>query len=116
MVHPASRFHAEPERLDAAAGVDVMEEGTSRAIPLRRSRGTTRAVTVRPRGWTERITTNVRRAFEPPRQIWLASLGSTALTLRGVRDAWARLVTEGAEAESWLRRSLGRGTPSENGN
>ena len=79
---------------------------------MRRSRGTTRAVVVRPRGWTARITTGVRRVFEPQRQIWLASLGSTALAVRGVRDAWARLVAEGTEAEGWLRRSVGRGTQS----
>jgi hypothetical protein len=73
---------------------------------------TTRAVSVRPRGWTESVTSGIRRAFEPPRQLWLASLGSTALAWRGLRDGWSRLVTEGTEAEGWLRRSLGRGTRS----
>ena len=84
-----------------------MEEGTSKAIPLRRSRGSARALTARPLRLTERLTAGVRRALSPPRQIWLASLGSAALTLRGVRTAWSHLVAEGAAVEGWLRRTLG---------
>jgi hypothetical protein len=86
----------------AEEGECVMDEGSSKAIPLRRSRGGTRAVIVRAPAWLR-----ARRVFAPPRQLWLASLGGTALTLRGVREAWARLVAEGVSAETWLRRSLG---------
>ena len=88
-------------------GGDVMDEGTSKAIPLRRSRGAARAVTLRPRGWTDGLTAGIRRALEPPRQLWLASLGGTALTIRGARAAWSHVVAEGAAVEGWLRRSLG---------
>lgn len=84
-----------------------MEEGTSKAIPLRRSRAGTRAVVVRTQRWSEGITASVRYALAPPRQIWLASLGGTTLTLRGARAVWSRLVAEGTQAERWLRRSLG---------
>jgi hypothetical protein len=92
----------------AAAGEeDVMEEGTSKAIPLRRSRGGVRASTARPLRLTERLTAGVRRALSPPRQVWLASLGSAALTVREARAAWSHLVAEGAAVEGWLRRTLG---------
>jgi len=86
-----------------------MDEGTSKAIPLRRSRGATRAVTVRSRGWTDRLTAGIWTALEPPRQLWLASLGGTALTIRSARTAWSHVVTEGAAVEGWLRRTLGGG-------
>lgn len=80
-----------------------MEEGTSKAIPLRRSRAHTRAVTVSGRRWLQPITTSVRAAFEPPHQIWLATLGTAALGIRMAWSTWERLVAEGAEVESWLR-------------
>jgi len=85
-----------------------MEEGTSKAIPLRRSR----AVAVRQQRWVDRIApiaAGMRAALAPPRQLWLASLGGSALTLRGARSAWLRLVAEGTAVEGWLRGSLGRG-------
>jgi len=84
-----------------------MEEGTSKAIPLRRSRNGARTVTTRPLRLTERLTTGVQRALDPPRQVWLASLGGVAVTIRGARAAWSHLVSEGAATESWLRRTLG---------
>jgi hypothetical protein len=84
-----------------------MEEGTSKAIPLRRSRGGVRALTARPLRLTERLTAGVRRALSPPRQIWLASLGSAALTVRGARSVWSHLIAEGAAVETWLLRTLG---------
>jgi hypothetical protein len=84
-----------------------MEEGTSsKAIPLRRSRGTTRAVATSPRRWVEVISTGARYALSPPRQVWLASLGGTAITLRGMHAAWSLMVAEGTTVEGWLRRSL----------
>jgi len=92
-----------------------MEEGTSKAIPLRRSRGGVRALTGRPLRLTERLTAGVRRALAPPRQIWLASLGSAALTVRGARTVWSHLIAEGAAAEDWLRRTLGGTADSEAG-
>ena len=93
---------------DTAAGGDAMEEGTSKAIPLRRSRATTRALTVRPGRWVEGLRTGVRQVIEPPRQVWLASLGGTAVTVRGVRELWSLLVSEGAAAESALLRVFRR--------
>jgi len=90
-----------------------MDEGTNKAIPLRRSRGTTRAVTLRPRGWTEGLTAGVWRVLEQPRQLWLATLGGTALTIRNARTAWSQAVAEGIVVEGWLRRSLGAETESD---
>ncbi len=83
-----------------------MDEGTNKAIPLRRSR--TRALTVRATGWTDSLTTGVRRALEPPRQIWLASLGGPALVLRALRETWGRLVAEGTAVEASIGQLLGR--------
>ena len=84
-----------------------MEDGPSKAIPLRRSRGGTRGPTGRPLGLTERLTASVRLALSPPRQIWLAGLGSAVLAARGTRTAWSHLVAEGAAVEGWLRRTFG---------
>jgi hypothetical protein len=80
-----------------------MDEGSSKAIPLRRSRSGSRAVAVSGRRWLQPITASVRLAFEPPRQVWLATLGGTAVVLRTARTTWERLVAEGTEIESWLR-------------
>jgi hypothetical protein len=52
------------------------------------------------------LTTGARYALSPPRQVWLATLGGTAITLRGVHAAWSAMVAEGAGVEGWLRRSL----------
>jgi hypothetical protein len=88
-----------------------MEEGTSKAIPLRRSRNGTRTVPVRsPHRWSEAVAGGFRAALSPPRQLWLAGLGTTALAIRGTRSAWARLVAEGATAESWLAGLVARDT------
>ena len=92
-----------------------MEEGTSKAIPLRRSRGGMRTSTARPLRLTERLSAGVWRVLSPPRQMWLASLGSAALTARGARTLWSHLVAEGAAAEGWLRRMLGGTADSEVG-
>jgi len=85
-----------------------MEEGTSKAIPLRRSRGGVSALTARPLRLTERLTAGVRR-------VWLASLGSAALTVRGARTVWSHLIAEGAAVEDWLRRTLGGAADPEAG-
>jgi hypothetical protein len=93
-----------------------MDEGTSKAIPLRRSRGGVRAATAQPLRLTERLTAGVRRALSRPRQVWLASLGSAALTVRTARTVWSHLVAEGAAAEDWLRHTLGgTGDPESGG-
>ena len=110
-VHPASRsFVGSPER---RVGEDEMEDGMSKAIPLRRSRNGTRAVANRTESrWTDAVTNGIRRVAEPPRQLWLAGLGTTALAVRGVLQAWDWAVEEGVSAEGWLRQRLGRnGTP-----
>ena len=83
-----------------------MDEGTIKAIPLRRSRGGVRVLTARSLRLTERLTAGVRRVLSPPRQIWLASLGGAVLAVRGARAAWSQLVTEGAAVEGWLRHTL----------
>jgi len=85
-----------------------MDDGTSsgKAIPLRRSRTGSRAVAGQPTRWSDSLTGGLRYALEPPRQVWLVGLGSTAITIRGARAAWSLLVSEGAAAEAWLRRSL----------
>jgi hypothetical protein len=89
-----------------------MEEGTSKAIPLRRSRNGTRTIVRSERRWSDALADGVRRVTAPPRQVWLATLGSTALAVRGARAAWDRLVEEGASAESWLRHRLRGGSES----
>ena len=61
-------------------------------------------------GAIDALTDGMRRVSAPPRQVWLASLGTTALAVRSVRAAWDRLVEEGATAEGWLRHQLGRDT------
>ena len=93
-----------------------MDEGTSggKAIPLRRSRASQRAVATPPIGWGDSLTGGIRQyAIEPTRQVWLAGLGGTVIAFRGARAAWTLLVSEGAAAESWLRRSLGGGHKAE---
>ena len=85
-----------------------MEEGTSKAIPIRRSRARARALTVRNRRWSVGITAGVRFVLAPSRQLWLASLGGTALALRGVRTVWSLMVAEGEEVEGSLRRTIAR--------
>jgi len=89
-----------------------MEEGTSKAIPLRRSRNGARTAASGERRWSDALAEGVRRITEPPRQLWLATLGTTALAVRGTRAAWERLVEEGASAETWLRQRLGSGSES----
>jgi hypothetical protein len=81
-----------------------MDDGTGKAIPLRRSRAA-RVVGVRTGRWTERVAAAVSAVLEPPRQVWLAGLGGGALAWRGARAGWSRLVTEGGEVERWLRGS-----------
>ena len=62
------------------------------------------------------LTAGVRRALSPPHQIWLASLGSAALSVRGARTVWLHLIAEGAAVEGWLRRTLsGAGDPEAGG-
>ena len=39
----------------------------------------------------------------PPRQLWLAALGTTAVTVRKTTELWSRLVAEGATVERALR-------------
>ncbi|HYR95497.1 MAG TPA: hypothetical protein VEM57_02130 [Candidatus Binatus sp.] len=51
--------------------------------------------------------------LEQPRQLWLATLGGTALTIRNARTAWSQAVAEGIVVEGWLRRSLGAETESD---
>jgi hypothetical protein len=85
-----------------------MDEATgSKAIPLRRSRAAARTASVRPPGWSAGLGAGMRAALGPPRQLWLAALGTAALALRGSVAAWSLAVSEGAEVEAWLRQALG---------
>jgi hypothetical protein len=80
-----------------------MDEGRSKAIPLRRSRGAAaqRAV-IGSRTWQGSIAAAARVALEPPHQVWLVALGGTTLAARAAHAAWSRLVSEGAATERWL--------------
>jgi len=88
-----------------------MEEGTSKAIPLRRSRNGARTVARSATRWSDRLATGARSVLAPPRQLWLAGVGGTALALRAARMAWSRAVAEGAAVEEWLRGSIGSREP-----
>lgn len=85
-----------------------MDEGTSKAIPIRRSRNGARAVAVRPQPWAPSLSASVRAVVEPPRQVWLAGLGGTVLAIRGVQTIWSLMVAEGALVEARLLEALGR--------
>jgi hypothetical protein len=79
-------------------------------VPLRRGRavrGGQAAAAPRPApepatAWTAPL----QAVLVPPRLLWLAGLGGTAVTVRTARGIWARLVAEGSAAEAWLRRAL----------
>jgi hypothetical protein len=82
-----------------------MEEGTSnKAIPLRRSRATARPVVVKSSDGF--VIATARRVLAPPRQLWLATLGSAGIGVQNTRAAWARLIAEGEAVEGRLRRLL----------
>ena len=81
-----------------------MNEGPSKAIPLTRARTPgAQAAASRVRRWRETLDQSLRVVAAPPRQIWLATLGGTALTVRAVQTLWMRIVAEGEAAERWLR-------------
>ena len=105
MIHPA-RAVRERRRW----GVGVMEEWISKAIPIRRSRAATPLSTSDAGLLSTTLTSGARALLTPPREIWLASLGSASLTIQLVRTAWARMVAEGTQAEGVLRRVVGRGS------
>jgi hypothetical protein len=90
-----------------------MDEGTRKAIPLRRPR--TRALTIRPPSWSQRIGAGVLQVLEPPRQIWLATLGVPGVLGRAALETWSMLIAEGLEVEATLgdvvRRRLGGDPP-----
>ena len=80
-----------------------MDEGRSRAIPLRRSRGAAAQRAANgSRTWQGSIAAAARVALEPPHQVWLAALGGTTLAARLAYATWSRLVSEGAATEHWL--------------
>ena len=83
-----------------------MEEGMSKAIPLRRSRNGSRAVATRP-GWIDGLGNGAQLVLAPPRQLWLAGLGASALAWRTIQATWTRAVEEGAAVEDWMRRAFG---------
>jgi hypothetical protein len=85
-----------------------MEEGMSKAIPLRRSRNGSRVVATRTdAGWIDGLGNGAQLVLAPPRQLWLAGLGASALAWRTIQDTWTRAVVEGAAVEDWMRRALG---------
>jgi len=87
-----------------------MDEGKTKAIPLRRGRS--RVTSRRTQVWlgdlAARAQTVQAIVFGPPRQLWLASLGGTALTIRNTRAVLARMVAEGAALENRLLDVLPR--------
>ena len=85
-----------------------MEEGTGKAIPLRRSRTAARPAAFRPHDAVDGVRGLAARVLEPPRQLWLATLGTAGVTVRGAGAAWQLLVGEGEAVEAWLRRTLRR--------
>ena len=92
-----------------------MEEGTSKAIPLRRRGGARSVEIVTPPRSSEMLTAGVWSALAQPRQLWLASLGGVALTVRGLRSGWTRLIAAGESVEGLLRSVVGRGTEPSSG-
>ena len=87
-----------------------MEEWISKAIPIRRSRAATPLSASDAGLLSTTLTSGARALLTPPREIWLASLGSASLALRLVRTTWAHMVAEGTRAEVTLRRALGLGS------
>ena len=85
-----------------------MEEGTNKAIPIRRRNGTRSVEVVTPRSWSETLGAGMWSVLGQPRQLWLASLGGVALTFRGLRTGWSRLISAGETVEGLLRGVLGR--------
>jgi len=75
-----------------------------KAIPLRRKQagGQTARQATEVAPWRDRIAAGTRLLSEPPRQLWLVTLGSTAIMVRGARAAWDLLVSEGRATERWL--------------
>jgi hypothetical protein len=86
-----------------------MEEVRStRAVPLGRGRTARSAVPAPAEAVTGAWPASFRSVLAPPRLLWLAGLGSTAVTMRAARVLWMHLVAEGTAAEDWLRRTLGQ--------
>jgi len=82
-----------------------MDEGISstKAIPIRRSRNSSRGPIEQPSGLTARIGGGLRTTVAPARFLWLASLGGTSFAIRGATTVWVSLINEGATVERWLR-------------
>jgi len=90
-----------------------MNDGRTKTVPIRRARATGRfEVGTRLGQWRAQIGQGAQRLTAPPRQLWLAALGSVALTVRVTQALWARVVSEGESAERWLRGSLTGGGAS----
>jgi hypothetical protein len=86
-----------------------MEEGMStKAIPLRRSRGTSRVGGEPSPGLIDRLGSGLRLTISPIHALWLAGLGGTSLAIRSTGAIWASLTSEGASVEGWFRSLLGR--------
>jgi hypothetical protein len=82
-------------------------------VPLRRGRAVRGAPATATRPAPEPTaasattwTVPLHAMLVPPRLLWLAGLGGTAVTVRTARGVWARLLAEGSAAEAWLRRTL----------
>jgi hypothetical protein len=81
-----------------------MDEGMStKAIPIRRSRNSSRAPIEEPSGITALLGSGLRTTVAPARSLWLASLGGTSFAIRSATTLWFSLVAEGASVERWLR-------------
>lgn len=80
-----------------------MEEAR-KAIPLKRKQPNGTAVRQgrEAASWRTWIGAGARLLGQPPRHLWLATLGSTAITVRGALATWELLVSEGRATERWL--------------
>ena len=77
-----------------------MAEARGRTIPLRRRSGVVaRTESVEP---AAQLSLGARALRVPSRQLWLVTLGATAVTVRAAHALWTQLVAEGEEAERWL--------------
>ena len=84
---------------------EEIDEGKNRTIPLRRGR-TPRASKRRAQQWAASVRAGAQQVqaivFTPPRKLWLAGLGGTALTIRATQAMVQRLIDEGTALEDRL--------------
>jgi hypothetical protein len=88
---------------DGAAGAAERSEAGRRRSTAKRVRPTVSREIITEPTWSERLTAPLSAVTGPTRQVWLATLGSAAITVQGAAFVWGRLVAEGAIVERALR-------------